>query len=41
MGRRRWVRWLVAVVVALVVLVVLFEVVFPWVEHTFYNPTMG
>lgn len=41
MGRRRWVRWLVAAVVALVVLVVLFEVVFPWVERTFYNPTMG
>ena len=38
---RPWLRWLVIAIVAVAVLALLFEVVFPWVERTFYNPTMG
>lgn len=35
------VRWTLIVVVAVVVLVVLFTVVFPWLEQTISNPTLG
>ena len=38
---RRILRWLALVVLAAVVVVVLFEVVFPWFEVTYYNPTIG
>lgn len=34
-------RWLLWAVLAVVVLVVLFEVVFPWFESNYYNPTIG
>ena len=39
-GRSRWLRIVVAAVVAAVVVVVLFEWVFPWVEATWYNPSV-
>lgn len=35
------VRWVTLTVVAMAVLVVLFTVVFPWVERTMSNPTIG
>jgi lipopolysaccharide export LptBFGC system permease protein LptF len=37
----RWVRILALVVLAAVAVVVLFEWVFPWVETTYYNPSVG
>lgn len=34
-------RWALVVVMAVVILVVLFTVVFPWLEQTISNPTLG
>lgn len=41
MALPRWVRILALVVLAAVAVVVLFEWVFPWVETTYYNPSVG
>ena len=37
----RAVKVLIGIVVAIVVVVVLFTTVFPWVDRTLNNPTMG
>ena len=34
-------RWALIAVVAVIILVVLFTVVFPWLEQTISNPTLG
>ena len=41
MALPRWVRILALVVLAAMAVVVLFEWVFPWVETTYYNPSVG
>lgn len=38
---RRLARWALWFVLAVAVVAVLFEVVFPWFEVTYYNPTLG
>jgi hypothetical protein len=37
----RVVRWLVLAVLAAIAVVVLFEVVFPWFEVNYYDPSIG
>lgn len=38
---RRWLRWLVLAVLAVAAVVLLFQVVFPWFEVAYYNPTIS
>jgi len=40
-GLPRWARTVLLLVVVAVAVVVLFEWVFPWVESTYYDPSVG